>query len=208
MPSFKPTTKARKTAVPTRLPSPSPTEYEIVGYSLVPSQSPEYETYGCSSISETELQSVFSPVPLRAAICELFTLNNILDNDVVTLSDFTCGLAACLTFCYDDSQCNYVEYNPTQMTCSKATMGQTTDDPMHISAYRGNKTQAFYNMNNVNFVPYFNALCASNLDDSCNEIPVCHWNEGPRGWNDYTMGGFSGGYCGRTKCVPGCMYCA
>jgi hypothetical protein len=180
------------------MPSAKPFEYEIIITS-----SPEYEN-ACPPIASN--LDAFVPVALDPSICEIFTLDNILGNQYETLTDFNCTLESCLSYCNDDSQCNYAVYNPRKMTCTKSTMGQTTDAPLLFEAYNG--TQAFYNSRNVIGTPFYNGVCSNNLDGACNEIPCCHWNEGERGWNDYSMGGFTGGYCGRISCKPGCETCS
>ena len=184
----------------THAPSVAPSEYEKPRtHTALPTPMPavEYEM-PCSKLPAPQnLYQLYRQVHVNTQICEVVKMQGAF-LDVITFRNFQCGQDDCVLQCYYDGNCQVALYSPVLKICMKSTGAVLTDDPDASPAFYANQFVAF-TLADVP-LPYYGGFCANLLKGECQALAFCGWDEGPIGYNQYTMGGASKGWCGRVKC--------
>jgi hypothetical protein len=156
----------------------------------------------CPNANLPSGMSTFNKVPTDNHICGIAQVPSV-GARFIRLDNFQCGLEGCIRWCFYDSACKYAMYSPKLAACIKATIVETTDDSLNWPAYTSQAWVAYARSPATGgdiAVRNRNGKCALLVPAGCKQDPECGWDKGPQGYNDYTMGGSAGGWCGRTSC--------
>jgi len=131
-----------------------------------------------------------------------------------TVDGFTCDLDSCVRWCYYNTNCNFAMYNPVEEQCIRANTMTLTDNSEYFQPYYTDKIVVYSRLQPLDGssfpepygIPYFSSLCADLPTNQCPKNPECGWDKGKRGYNAPTLGGSTGGWCGRIKCFAATGY--